>query len=68
MNRTWTAKLQVALLIFPERIVLTHFQSLFVRSNPNAFWDNEGKINEEECVKVNLYVGISQLDYEFTSS
>ena len=50
MNRDWTGKLQE--YYFPlKEIVLEHFQSLFGRSNRDAFWENEGKIHEGGCVK-----------------
>ena len=74
MNRYWTGKLQVTLrftLYALKETVLAHFQSLFGRSNRDAFWENEGKIHEGGCVKdffVNLQVGISQLHVELTSS
>ena len=32
-------------LMFPERIVLAHIQSLFERSNRDELWENEGKIH-----------------------
>ena len=47
-------------------------QSLFGKSNRDTFWENEGKIYEGGCVKefflINLQVGVSQLNYELTSS
>ena len=51
-HSTWkklTGKLQVTRLYFLKEIA--HFQSLFVRSNRDTFWENEDKINEEECLK-----------------
>ena len=47
MNRDWTGKLQV-ILLFTERNCV---HSLFGGSNRDAFWENEGKIDERECVK-----------------
>ena len=58
-------------LYFRNKIALAHFQSLFGRSNREAFSENEGKIHEGGCVKEifgNLQVGISQLRYRLTSS
>ena len=52
-------------------ILVAQFQSLFGRSNRDAFLDNEGKIHEGRYVKrffVNLQIGISQLHYKLTSS
>ena len=34
-----------------KQIVIAHFQSLFERSNRDAFWETEGKMHEGECVK-----------------
>ena len=52
--------------------MLAHFQTLFGRSNRDAFGKNEGKIHEAGCVKtlffVNMKVGILQFHYELTSS
>ena len=38
-------------LYFLNNSVLAHFQSLFRRSNRDAFWENEGEIREGRCVK-----------------
>ena len=38
-------------LYFLKEIVLAHLQSLFGRSNRDAFLENEGKILEEGCLK-----------------
>ena len=58
MNCAWTGKLQVILLSAKRNYTRT----LFGRSNSNAFWENEGKMHERECVKeiffVNLQAGI----------
>ena len=54
MNRNWAGKLQVTVLftcIFWKKIVSAHFQSLFGRSNPDALWENEGKVHERECAE-----------------
>ena len=54
MNRNWTGKLQVTLhfcLYFLKEILLAHFQSLFGRSNRDAFLENEGKIHEGGHIK-----------------
>ena len=46
-------------IVFPaERIVLANFQSLFRRSDPDAFWENEGKIHERRCVKEFFFVNL----------
>ena len=47
MNRDWTGKLQVILLSAERNCTRT----LFGGSNRDAFWENEGKIYERECVK-----------------
>ena len=47
MNRDWTGKLQVILLSAERNCTRT----LFGGSNRDAFWENEGKIHEIECVK-----------------
>ena len=47
MNRDWIGKLKVT-LVSAERNC-TH--TLFGASNRDAFWENEGKIHEGECVK-----------------
>ena len=54
-----------------EKIVLAHFKSLFETSYCNAFWENEGKINKEGCVKEFFLKTCkleSQLHYKLTSS
>ena len=54
MNRNWTGKLQVTLhfcLYFLKEILLAHFQSLFGRSNRDAFLENEGKNMKEDMWK-----------------
>ena len=47
MNSDWTGKLQVILRSAERNCIRT----LFGRSNRDAFWENEGKIHERECVK-----------------
>ena len=69
MNRDWTGKLHIILLSTERNCTPT----LFRRSNRDAFWENEDKIHERECVGkkvffVNLQDGISQLHYKLTSS
>ena len=49
-NRDWLGKLQV-ILLSAEKLVLAHFQSLFERSNRDAFWENESKIHERGRMK-----------------
>ena len=70
MNSDWTGKIQVILLSGERNCA--HFQNLLGRSNRYAFWENEGKIHERECVKgffsVNFQAGISQLHYRLVSS
>ena len=45
--RRWTVIEQILM----KEIMLAHFQSLFERSNRDAFWENESKIHEGRCVK-----------------
>ena len=47
MNRDWIGKSQVILL----SAEIDYTRTLFIRSNRDAFWENEGKIHEYECVK-----------------
>ena len=68
MNRDWTGKLQV-ILLSAEKIVLAHSSE---EVNRDAFWENEAKTHESECIErvffVNLHAGISELHYRLTSS
>ena len=68
MNRDWTGKLQV-ILLSAEKIVLAHSSE---EVNRDAFWENEAKIHERECIErvffVNLQAAILQLHYRLTSS
>ena len=47
MNSDWTGKWQVILPSAERNCTPT----LFEGSNRDAFWENEGKIDERECVK-----------------
>ena len=54
MNRNWPDKLEVTLLsayISRKKILFSHFQSLFERSNLDVLLENEGKIHEGGSVE-----------------
>ena len=43
-------------LYFLKESVLTDFQSLFERSNCDAFWEKEDEVHEEVCLEEFLFV------------
>ena len=51
LDESWLNRETKSYYIPLKEIVLAHFQSLFGKSNHDAFWENAAKIHKRGCVK-----------------